>query len=495
MSKTKIESPLEANRVKELERILDQVSAKVIQYVAQADQKSGSIGNHIAPLELREKIKSDLELPLEGEGEQGLMEAFDMVLDNSVVTWHPGFLDKLYASTNPVGVASDILLSVLNTNSHVFTVSPALTLIEKKTSHEYAKLFGFSGPNSGGLTMPGGSGSNTTSLTIARSVLYPDTKLEGNGSYKFAVFCSEHAHYSVDKSAILLGMGSRSVFKVKVNARGEMITEELERAISKAKEDGYTPLYINATAGTTVFGSFDPFDEIADVAQRHNLWMHIDGSWGGNIVFSEKQKYKLKGSERANSLTVNPHKLLGVPTTCSFLLTPDISVFQQANSLQAPYLFHNNHDNQENFDLADATMQCGRRADALKLFLGWKWFGKQGYEQRINHAFEVVNYFCEQLKTRYNFLLVSDFPPPCMQVCFYYAPGGKLANTASENSEVTRRIAQELHKSGKFLVDYAPESGPNGRGEFFRVVINSPVVSSETVDSLIAEIEKIAANF
>jgi glutamate decarboxylase len=110
---------------------------------------------------------------------------------------------------------------------------------------------------------------------------------------------------------------------------------DLESKILEAKEKGFAPFYVNAGAGTTVFGSYDPLDEIADICERHGLWFHVDGSWGGSVVFSDNLKWKLKGAERSDSLTVNPHKMLGVPVTCSFLLTGDRRRFYQALELKA----------------------------------------------------------------------------------------------------------------------------------------------------------------
>lgn len=103
----------------------------------------------------------------------------------------------------------------------------------------------------------------------------------------------------------------------------------------KAKAEGYTPFYVNAGAGTTVLGSYDPFPGIAVVCKAHNLWFHVDGSWGGSVAFSENHNWRLKGVELADSMTVNPHKMLGVPMTCSFLLTPDRRRFRAATQLKA----------------------------------------------------------------------------------------------------------------------------------------------------------------
>lgn len=484
----------EADRVNDAKNILDRLVPRVLQYIESATQEDARVGPSETPAEIRKQV--DLTLPEHGEGLDGLFESVDHVLTKSVNTWHPGFLDKLYASTNPVGLASDIVLSVLNTNSHVYTVSPILTLIEKAVSKQYAGLFGFDGPHAGGLTFPGGSYSNITSMAMARAIKFPETKTEGNGDYKFAVFASSHCHYSVKKAAILLGIGQSQVFAVDVDVEGRMIAPDLTRKIEDARTKGYTPLYVNATAGTTVFGSYDPFVQIADIAKTHNLWFHVDGSWGGNVCFSEKHKHKLQGVAKADSITVNPHKMLGVPTTCSFLLIPDEKAFKTANALKAPYLFHGSED-EENFDLADGTLGCGRRPDALKLYLGWQWFGTEGYGQRVDHAFELTEYLAKQVQNRAGFELVSQFPPPCLQTCFYYAPSGQLAPSADSqvNSDATRFVAKKLYDSGKFLVDYAPEQGDNGRGEFFRVVINAPMVGSATVDSLLDEIEKLGVEY
>lgn len=478
---------MDANRTEDLRKVLDYLSDAILSYTEKADGPDGKVGFYSDPQALAAKLK--LELPAEAQGFDGLKADAQLLLENSVVTWNKGFLDKLYASTNPVGIASDLLLSILNTNSHVYTVSPALTVIERETARQYARQFGFDGPHAGGLTFPGGSYSNMTSLNIARSILFPETKTKGNGAYRFAVFASAHCHYSVEKAAMFCGLGSESLFKVKVHSDGTMDVADLDSQITKAKENGFTPLYINATAGSTVYGSFDDLTAISHVAKKHKLWMHVDGSWGGNVVFSDKQRHKLKGSELADSLTVNPHKMLGVPCTCSFLLLPDERVFQQAQSLQAPYLFHNSHDG-DNYDLADGTMGCGRRADALKLYLAWRWYGSKGFGARIDHAFEVTEYLARKIRESEDFTLVSEFPPPCLQTCFYYTPGGKKSD-ADTTSQITRSIARRMFERGSFLVDYSPHS--DGSGEFFRVVINAPRVSLETADELINEIKQVGS--
>ena len=462
-------------------------------------------------------------MPEHGTGQDGLIEALQKVLRYSVNTWHQGFLDKLYASTNAPGVASELILAALNTNVHVYQVSPALSVIEKYTGRQLAALFGLQGPRAGGISVQGGSASNTTSIVIARNNLFPDTKKDGNGGYRFVLFTSAHGHYSVEKAAQMLGFGSSAVWAVPVDRQGRMIASELESLVQQALRENRTPFYVNSTAGTTVMGSFDPFNDIAAICKKYNLWFHVDGSWGGSFAFSERQRGKLAGTEKADSIAINPHKMIGVPVTCSFLLAADLRRFHRANTLPAGYLFHNDDDDDDEgtngatapeseigvdspevWDLADLTLQCGRRADSLKLFLGWTYYGTAGYAQQIDTACAVAAHLATLVEQNPNFVLVSENPPPCLQVCFYYAPGRQLVHPrgvvsneterGKANSKVTERITHAIVSRG-FMVDFAPPSGGEdpdavGNGKFFRCVANVQT-KMETVEALVSAIEEV----
>ncbi|KAK1989836.1 PLP-dependent transferase, partial [Colletotrichum falcatum] len=489
-------------------QLLDAVKALIVPYIRVADEAaaqkpSGNTSVDIQgvprnvlvdaqkPAALAEKLKFSLPEG-DGLGKDGLLDVVQKILSYSVNTWDQGFMDKLYASNTPVGVVSDLLLSVLNTNVHVYQVSPALSIIEKVTARKLAGLFGFDGPRAGGVTCQGGSSSNLTSLVVARSALYPETKASGNGSHDFVVFTSVHGHYSVKKSALACGLGSSSVWAVPVDPAGRMIPEALRDLVVRAKAEGRTPLYVNATAGTTVMGSYDPFEEIAGVCREFNLWFHIDASWGGPAVFSAAQRPKLRGSHLADSLTVNPHKMMNVPVTCSFLLTPDERVLHAANTLPAGYLFHNvdgADDDDDNgagvWDLADLTLQCGRRADSLKLALAWIYYGAGGFERQVDRAFSLAGRLATLVEQSGDFVLVSPNPPPCLQVCFYHAPGGRLAEDAEANTERTSRMVAKLIGRG-FMIDYAP----GDRGSFFRVVVNCQTLEG-TVDGLFKALEEV----
>ncbi|KAI1385886.1 glutamate decarboxylase [Hypoxylon trugodes] len=489
------------NRADEVEDLLNAVKSLILPLIRDADNAASSRANgYIAtdtqgtpgrnvlvnshkPEDLVKKL--GISMPDDGVGKEGLLDIIQTILRYSVNTWDQGFMDKLYSSINPVGVISDLVLTVLNTNVHVFKTSPALTIIEKTTARKLANLFGFTGPRAGGVTCPGGSASNLTSLVIARNTLFPETKTAGNAPFRFALFTSEHGHYSVEKAAAVCGIGSDSVVKVSVDAAGQIIPSALRAAILRAKEDGRTPLYINATAGTTVWGSYDPFAAIAAIRDEFGLWLHIDGSWGGPAIFSSTRRHKLQGAGQANSLTVNPHKMLNVPVPCSFLLTSDVNVFQRANTLRAGYLFHEKGGEDEIWDLADLTLQCGRRGESLNLALAWIYYGSKGFEQRVDHAFATAAYLATLIQEAGDFVLLSSNPPPCLQVCFYYAPGGVLPDDKEENTRRTKETVGKLVQRG-FMVDYAPGE----KGSFFRVVVNCQTLRS-TVEGLVKALREV----
>lgn len=367
-------------------------------------------------------------------------------------------------------------------------------MIEKAVTRSLARLFGFHGLNAGGISQPGGSGANLTALVVARNSLFPSTKIKGSRAENLVLFTSAHGHYSFEKAAQICGLGSEAVKPVPVDPEGRMKVSELKHMVRESRRNGEIPFFVNTTAGTTVLGSYDPLVEIADVCQDEQLWFHVDASWGGSIVFSETHKHKLRGGERADTLTVTPHKMLGVPITCSFLLTNDVKRFHTANTLPAAYLFHTRETERsingeinstfDAWDLADLTLQCGRKGDSLKLAMSWVWYGSEGFAERIDHAFDVAGVLANLVENSSDLILVSHNPPPCLQVCFYFARDGRLGSKA-ENSDCTQHVAKDLLVRD-FMVDYAP--GENGL--FFRAVV-SLNTRRETVEKLVATVVEL----
>lgn len=552
-------------RVVEFENILLDALPKLLEFLQKGvdDRRTHQVTGAVAtesilvsklsgdPARLEAALGSLLGVKDDGIGREGLQDIVDAVLQYSVNTSAPGFLDKLYGAPLPPGILAELILGVLNTNLHVYQVSPVLSSIERRVSKDLASIFGLSGPRAGGINVQGGSASNMTSIVVARNSLFPATKIHGNNACgkTLVILTSAHGHYSIEKSAQALGFGSSSVIPVPVDEDGRMIPSELERLIQAARTDGKLPFYVNATAGSTVLGSFDPFVEIAAIAQRHNMWFHVDAAWGGGFVFSKRDSVRgrLRGVELADSIATNPHKMLGTPVTCSFLLGRDMRQFQAANTLKAGYLFHDDEIDDEDMqsqdvvnrvteaaknegewgepcDLADLTLQCGRRGDALKLFFCWQYYGTQGYASMIDSAYDVACHMSHLVNKHPDLtpVLATGHDPSCFQICFYFTPAGQfmygLDDSSAKlpgrlmvprqdktwtneeatqhsvqsrlgrlNSKVTSRIAHALIPKG-FMIDFAPAlEGQVARGSFFRVVVNISSVK-ESVEILVREL-------
>ncbi|KAH3906459.1 hypothetical protein HBH56_204250 [Parastagonospora nodorum] len=500
------ETPL--NRADEVKDLLTSLQDLIVPFIAAADEdaKTKHTGHglkvegggprttlveHHPPKKLESILQKELEIGNDAGGKEGLMTLVETILKYSVNTWDQGFLDKLYASTNAVGLASELLLATLNTNAHVYQVSPVLTLIEKHTTKYLANLFNLPSSTSGGISQPGGSASNATAIVVARNTLYPETKSNGNGNLNLKIFTSAHGHYSVEKAANLYGFGTSSVIPIPVDSQGSIIPSEFEKLVLASKDKGETPFFLNATAGTTVHGSFDPFTELSTICRAHNIWLHIDGSWGGPVIFSPSHaRTRLAGAHLADSITINPHKMLGVPLTCSFLLGADMNAFHRALTLPAGYLFHNEAGTQARdiYDLADLTPQCGRKADSLKFFLALQYYGASHFQRVVENGYANAEYLLAKLKESGRFVTISPEPLPCLQVCFYYAKEGKLEEDAEGNSKATADIANRLISRG-FMIDYAP----GDKGKFFRVVVNGGTRTS-TLDGLVKALEETASD-
>ncbi|KAL8966235.1 MAG: hypothetical protein Q9183_003461 [Haloplaca sp. 2 TL-2023] len=501
------------DRANEVSNLVNQVQEFLIPFIRAADDESkvkeeghglskAGGGPRTAMLEYHKPQKLSRllhpEFPDAGMGKDGFLDLVQKILQYSVNTWDQGFMSKLHASTDAAGVASDLILSVLNTNLHVYEVSPALTIIEKATGHALASLFGLNGPHAGGISVQGSSSSSSTSIVIARNTLYPETKSRGTQAYSFVLFTSAHGHHNIKESAQMLGFGSEAVWSVPTDSVGRMDSSALEPLISKAKEQGKTPFYVNATAGTTVLGSYDPIRSISKICRHHGLWLHVDASWGGPVIFSPELagQDRLDGSHLADSIAINPHGMMGVPLTCSFLLGADLRQFHKSNALPASSVFHgspvDDNDNSGNqpgemYDLADLTPQSARRGDALKLYFGWAYHGSEGYRRQIEKAFDTAGYLSGLVAKTTDLRLVSENPPPCLQVCFHYARGGELKEDGRENTTVTKDVVGGLVRRG-FMVDYADLG--DGKGAFLRVVVNRETRRG-TVDGLVTAVVEL----
>uniref|UniRef100_A0A8P0TER0 Cysteine sulfinic acid decarboxylase n=2 Tax=Canis lupus familiaris TaxID=9615 RepID=A0A8P0TER0_CANLF len=303
---------------------------------------------------------------------------------------------------------------------------------------------------------------------------------------------SEKCHYSIKKGAAFLGLGTDSVRIVKTDERGKMIPEDLERQIGLAEAEGAVPFLVSATSGTTVLGAFDPLEAIADVCQRHGLWLHVDAAWGGSVLLSQTHRHLLDGIQRADSVAWNPHKLLTAGLQCSALLLRDTSnLLRRCHGSQASYLFQQDKFYDVALDTGDKVVQCGRRVDCLKLWLMWKAQGGQGLERRVDQAFALAWYLVEELKKREGFELVME--PEFVNVCFWFVPPSlrgrqKCPDYSERLAKVAPVLKERMVKAGSMMIGYQPHGT---RGNFFRMVVANPALTRADMDFLLNELERL----
>lgn len=256
---------------------------------------------------------------------------------------------------------------------------------------------------------------------------------------------------------------------------------------------GSAPFLVCATAGTTVLGAFDPLDKIADICEKHDLWLHVDASWGGSALISRKHRRLLHGIQRADSVAWNPHKMLLAGIQCCALLVKDNSgLLKKCYSAKAAYLFQQDKFYDVSYDTGDKSIQCSRRPDAFKFWLMWKALGTTGLEERVNRALALARYLVEEIKKREGFQLLLE--PEYANVCFWYIPPSlRKMEDGPEFWQKLHRVApvvkERMMKKGSMMLGYQPNQG---KVNFFRQVVISPQVSREDMDFLLDEIELLA---
>jgi len=260
------------------------------------------------------------------------------------------------------------------------------------------------------------------------------------------------------------------------------------------------PLAVNATAGSTVLGIFDDMNAIADVCEKHKVWLHVDGAWGASVLVSNKWKHLMSGVERADSVAWALHKMMGINQQCSAILMKRPNILKKVNASDADYLFH--FDDTRPWDLGEKTLNCGRHQDSFKVWLSWKVHGDQGMEARVNRNFENRDYFVQEIKKRSDrFELL--FEPECTQICFFYLPrcARGLAKTPERDvlcGQLVPPLRRRIQVAGSLLVNYNPlnESKPNFPGvpNHWRIVFANPEQTQKDLDFVLDEMDRLGAD-
>jgi len=323
------------------------------------------------------------------------------------------FFNQLFGGRQSKAVLGDLLAVLLNNSMYTYKVAGPQVGIEQEIIRQSCNIIGY-GDQSNGTFPTGGSMSNYMALIMARDAKDPNCRSEGM-SKPMVIYTSKESHYSNAKNASFAGIGKNNIRYIDADSTGRMIPEKLEEQIVIDLREGLVPAYVNATAGTTVLGAFDPIDSIADITEKYKIWLHVDGAYCGSVIFSEKYKYLVKGIERSNSFSYNAHKMLGTPLTCSIILVNDKKRLHDSFSNEADYLYQTDGDD---FNLGKTSFQCGRRNDALKFWTLWKSVGTNGLEQIVDQQFDLADVAREYVRKHPDYTLYSY--DDSISICFNY---------------------------------------------------------------------------
>ena len=273
------------------------------------------------------------------------------------------FFNQLFGGRHSKAVLGDLLAVILNNSMATYKIAGPQVTIEKEILSKIYSLIGYN--NKAGGTFPtGGSMSNFMSLVMARDKV--NTISNKSNKKRLIAYSSENSHYSISKNASFSGIGKENVRYIKSDQFGRICKDDFENQISNDISNGFLPFYLNATAGTTVLCAFDNIEEISKVSKKYDIWLHVDGAFGGSVLFSNKYFHLLKGVENSDSFCFNAHKTLGVPLSTSVLVVNEGSALEKSFSNKASYLYQT-HDN--NYNLGQTSFECGRRNNALKFWV------------------------------------------------------------------------------------------------------------------------------
>ncbi|WP_088323352.1 pyridoxal phosphate-dependent decarboxylase family protein [Polaribacter tangerinus] len=375
------------------------------------EESKNPVAQRIEAAELYSTL--DLSLTDNGMVDTNFKELLKEVLKATPKTATNLFFNQLFGGRQSKAVLGDLLAVLLNNSMYTYKVAGPQVGIEQEIIKYSCKLIGY-GPQSNGTFPTGGSMSNYMALVMGRDAKDPESRLQGVRK-PLIIYTSEESHYSNAKNASFAGIGKNNIRYIPTDAKGRMLPEALEDQIKLDINNGGIPTYVNATAGTTVLGAFDPIDEIATITEKYNIWLHVDGAYCGSVIFSEKYKHLLKGVEKSNSFSYNAHKMLGTPLTCSIILVNDKKHLYNSFSNDADYLYQTDGDD---FNLGKTSFQCGRRNDALKFWTLWKSVGTKGLEKIVDQQFNLANIAINYIKNNPDYTLYSF--NDAISVCFNY---------------------------------------------------------------------------
>ena len=460
----------------EIEALLHQAISLLVEEMTRAGKRSPLP----PPLPL-EQLQQWAKIPEQSVDVETLLREVRSHLNNSMNAAHPGYIGHMDSIPTTMSLVGDLLVAALNNNMLSVEMSPVFSRLEPLVMRQIAACFEL-GAGSGGVMVSGGSLANLQALTVARNQAFDVVKTGVVGLARQPVFfVSEAAHTSMQKAAMIMGLGSESAIALRTNSDSQVDVQDLTQKLNQAKSKGQQPFAIVATAGTTVTGNIDPIPAMAEIAKANGLWFHVDAAYGGAVIFSDAHRNLLAGIDQADSITFNPQKWLYIAKTCAIVLFKDFDILNRHFRILAPYM----GDDAQWSNLGELSVQGTRHSDILKLWLSLQHIGIAGYASIIHHNYRLTEQFVRCVSARSYLQLVSQ--PQMNIVCFRLAPEEVQSDRWDQlNARLQRYLLVEVADLSQAIF----LSLPRYRGQrWLKAVLLNPYTQLETIERLFARID------
>lgn len=458
--------------------IIDQTVDAITSSVTDTGAYKGSGVDELQSLMERTTI-----LPQEGTGWNAVLEEVKKtILPNFLRTWSTNYMAHLHSPALLESIASELILSTFNQSMDSWDQGPIATEVEVAVIKELCKLYHL-GPSADGVFTSGGSQSNLSALTLARdwycnTVLNHDVKKKGLPPcyQKLRIYTSEVSHFSMEKSAHVLGLGYDAVRKVPVDALCRMDMQALETMLANDRREGLLPFCIVATIGTTDYGSVDPVAELRVLCDKHTLYLHADAAYGSGVQLSQTYQNRLGNLGLCDSITVDFHKMFLLPISCGALLIKDGQQFE-VFTLHADYLNREEDEEAGYTNLVGKSLQTTRRFDALKVWMAFQCRGKDGFASIIDTCVENATYLAKKILSDAAFELAIE--PELSSVVF------RLAGSCEKNKQVRKEL---LHHH-QVVIGQTVYQGRT----YLKFTLLNPLVTHQHLDELLSLLKKLGS--
>ncbi|HEY0515352.1 MAG TPA: aminotransferase class I/II-fold pyridoxal phosphate-dependent enzyme, partial [Thermoanaerobaculia bacterium] len=354
-------------------------------------------------------------IPEEGAAVSGLLDLlFDRAVPPSFNTASPGYLAYIPGGGLFHSAVADLIADATNRYTSVYAAAPALAQLEANVIAWFCQIAGYP-PEARGTLTSGGSLANWTALVTARRERLPENFLSG------VIYASDQSHYSVAKGAILAGFPEANVREVPTDDRFRMRADALAERIEEDRRRGLTPFLIAASAGTTNTGAVDPLPELADLAERHGMWLHVDAAYGGFFLLTEEGRRAMRGIERADSIVLDPHKGLFLPYGTGAVLVRDGEALRRAHSLTGDYMPGLQND-PDRVDFSQYSPELSRPVRGLRVWLPFKMHGAAAFRAELEEKLALARLAADRLREMEGIEILAE--PQLSLLAFRLAPAG-----------------------------------------------------------------------